>query len=76
MDDKRQLTIVPAATAAGDFLPLQVIFTGKKERSLPPPVCLEPLSDKGRLCTGLRCADVQNSCVRGSWLLAFSALTL
>ena len=35
IDDKRQITAVFAATKAGNFLPIQVIYKGKTKRSLP-----------------------------------------
>ena len=35
IDDKRQITAVFAATKAGDFLPIQIIYKGKTKRSLP-----------------------------------------
>lgn len=35
-EDKRQITICVASSLDGDLLPLQVIFQGKTERSLPP----------------------------------------
>ena len=35
VDDKRQITAVFAATAVGDFLPVQLIYQGKTSASLP-----------------------------------------
>jgi hypothetical protein len=35
LGDKRQLTAVFAASLSGDFLPLQVIYSGKTPRCLP-----------------------------------------
>ncbi|MCG8621549.1 MAG: hypothetical protein MJE68_06055 [Proteobacteria bacterium] len=35
VEDKRQITAVFAATAVGDFLPIQVIYQGKTAASLP-----------------------------------------
>jgi hypothetical protein len=35
-EDKRQITACVAASLRGDLLPLQLIFQGKTERSLPP----------------------------------------
>lgn len=34
--DKRQITIVPSTAANGESLPLQVIYQGKTQQSLPP----------------------------------------
>jgi hypothetical protein len=36
LDDKRQITLVPAITAAGGVLPFQAIVKGTTSRSLPP----------------------------------------
>ena len=45
-DDKRQVTLLPACSAAGDVLPLQLIFKGKKQKSLPPmAVRIQPQYD-------------------------------
>ena len=35
IDDKRQITAVFGCTLAGDFLPVQLIYTGKTKKSLP-----------------------------------------
>ena len=35
MDDKRQITATFAVSCTGEFLPIQLIYTGKTERSLP-----------------------------------------
>ena len=35
-EDKRQITVCVASSLHGDLLPLQLIFTGGTERSLPP----------------------------------------
>ena len=36
MEDKRQITATLSSSATGQLLPLQIVFTGSTERSLPP----------------------------------------
>ena len=35
MDDKHQITATFAVSCTGEFFPIQLIYTGKTERSLP-----------------------------------------
>jgi hypothetical protein len=37
-DDKRQITVVFGNTMSGDFLPVQVIYSGKTKRSVPTSI--------------------------------------
>lgn len=36
MEDERQITASLCSSAAGQLLPIQIVFTGATERSLPP----------------------------------------
>lgn len=54
MDEKRQVTVVLAATMEGEMLPCQVVFKGKTGASLPPPASRKYMEDEGHKFT---CTD-------------------
>lgn len=47
LDDKRQITVLPATAMDGSTLPFQVIFKGKTARCLPPAALRKRLEDLG-----------------------------
>ncbi|EFJ51415.1 hypothetical protein VOLCADRAFT_87679 [Volvox carteri f. nagariensis] len=51
LDDKRQIMAMIAVSAAGDMLPLKVIFQGKTERALPSGPSMEAAQQEQFLVT-------------------------
>lgn len=47
MDEKRQITLLPATALDGSTLPFQVIFAGKTDRSLPLAALRKHLEEQG-----------------------------
>jgi len=60
-DDKRQLTALFACFMSGDFLPIQLVYQGKTDRSLPRfkfPSDRDVTSTPNHWCNELPCTDV------------------
>lgn len=47
MEEKRQITVVLAASVEGEVLPCQAIFKGKTKASLPPAVARKCMEEEG-----------------------------
>ena len=50
-EDKRQITVCLASSLDGELLPLQLIFQGKTDRSLPPATAYSLSSRANATCS-------------------------